>query len=139
MSQPRVYKARAIVLKRISVGETDRILTLFTREHGKLSAIAKGARRELSRLAAATEPFTYSRVLLAVGQNLDVLTQGEVQEAFHVVRNDLTKISYASYFAELVNATIEERQPNPELFDLLLWCLTLLEQAALPDLVARMF
>src|SRR5438132_12666100 len=117
MSQPRVYKSQAIVLRRISVGETDRILTLFTREYGKLSAIAKGARRSASRLAAATEPFTFSRVMLAVGQNLDVLTQAEVRAPFQEIRADLARISYASYFTELVNASIEERQPNAELFD----------------------
>src|SRR5262249_12541613 len=111
----------------------------FTREYGKLSAIAKGSRRELSRIGAATEPFTYSRLLLAVGQNLDVLTQGEVCEAFHASRSDLTRIAYASYFAELVNASLEERQPNPVLFDLLLSCLYILEQSTQPDLVARLF
>jgi DNA repair protein RecO (recombination protein O) len=78
----RVYKAQAIVLKRINFSETDRILTLFTREYGKLSSIAKGARRSTSRLGAVTEPFAFSRLLLAVGQNLDVLTQGEVRAAF---------------------------------------------------------
>jgi DNA repair protein RecO (recombination protein O) len=137
--QSRVYKAQAIVLRRISFGETDRILTLFTREYGKLSAIAKGARRSTSRLAAATEPFTASRMLLAVGQNLDVLTQGEVRVPFHEIRADLTRISYASYFTELVNASIEERQPNPELFDHLLSALHILSRSEQPDLVARMF
>src|SRR5947208_15843140 len=137
--QSRVYKAQAIVLRRISFGETDRILTLFTREYGKLSAIAKGARRSVSRLAAATEPLTHSRMLLAVGQNLDVLTQGEVREAFHEIRKDLTKISYASYFAELVNASVEERQPHQDLFDLPLSGFYMLERTDVPDLVARMF
>jgi DNA repair protein RecO (recombination protein O) len=139
MSQPRVYKAQAIVLRRISVGETDRILTLFTREYGKLSAIAKGARRSVSRLAAATEPLTFSRVLLAVGQNLDVLTQGEVRAAFPEIRADLTRISYASYFSELANAGLEERQPNPDLFDLLLSSFHILSHSDQPDLVARAF
>jgi DNA repair protein RecO (recombination protein O) len=139
MSQPRVYKAQAIVLKRISFSETDRILTLFTREHGKLGAIAKGARRGTSRLAAATEPFAFTRVLLAVGQNLDVLTQGEVQAAFPEIRADLTRISYASYFTELVSAAVEERQPQPDLFDLLLSALYILSRTEQPDLTARMF
>lgn len=139
MSQPRVYKSQALVLRRISVGETDRILTLFTREYGKVSAIAKGARRELSRLAAATEPLTYSWMLLAAGQNLDVLTQGEIREAFPEIRRDLTRISYASYFTELVDATIEERQPQPDLFDLLLSAFYLLQRAEMPDLAARKF
>jgi DNA repair protein RecO (recombination protein O) len=139
MSQPRVYKAQAIVLKRISFSETDRILTLFTREYGKLGAIAKGARRSTSRLGAATEPFAFIRVLLAVGQNLDVLTQGEVRAAFPEIRADLTRISYASYFTELVNAALEERQPHPDLFDLLLSSLYILSRTAQPDLAARMF
>jgi DNA repair protein RecO (recombination protein O) len=139
MSQPRVYKARAIVLKRISVGETDRVLTLFTREYGKLAAIAKGARRGNSRLAAVTEPFACSRLLLAQGQNLDVLTQGDVRETFPLLRADLTRLSYASYFAELVNASLEERQPNPDLFDLLISGLYQVGRAEQPELVARMF
>jgi DNA repair protein RecO (recombination protein O) len=139
VSQPRVYKAQAVVLKRISFGETDRILTLFTLEHGKLSAIAKGARRSVSRIAAATEPLTHSRMLLAMGQNLDVLTQGEVKEAFHDIRCDLTKIAYASYFTEFVIASVEERQPNPELFHLLLSALYMLQRTEMPDLVARLF
>jgi DNA repair protein RecO (recombination protein O) len=139
MSQPRVYRAQAIVLRRINTGETDRVLTLFTREHGKLSAIAKGARRTASRLAAVTEPFVVSRVLLAVGQNLDVLTQGEVRAALPDLRTDLTRLSYASYFTELVNATLEERQPHPELFDLLLSAFYILSRSEQPDIVARMF
>lgn len=139
MSQPRVYKAQAVVLKRISFSETDRILTLFTREYGKLGAIAKGARRSTSRLGAATEPFAYTHVLLAVGQNLDVLTQGEVRAAFPEIRADLTRISYASYFTELVNAAVEERQPHPDLFDTLLSALYILSRTAQPDLAARMF
>src|SRR5579871_4481700 len=59
------YTAAGLVLRRINLGETDKILTLYTREHGKLSAVAKGARRAGSRLSGATELFTYSRNLLA--------------------------------------------------------------------------
>src|SRR5437588_7355402 len=90
----RVYKAHAIILKRIAVGETDKIVTLFTREYGKLNAIAKGARRATSRLVGGTEPLTYSRMLLAAGQNLDVLTQCEVQESFLELRGELAKLCY---------------------------------------------
>src|SRR5688572_12551465 len=94
----RVYKEEAIVLRRLSTGETDRILTLFSRDRGKLSAIAKGARGPRSRLAGATEPFTHFTGLLAQGQNLDVLTQAEVQNAFMGLRKDLVRVAYAAYF-----------------------------------------
>jgi DNA repair protein RecO (recombination protein O) len=135
----RVYKAHGIVLKRIPVGETDKIVTLFTRENGKLNAIAKGARRITSRLVGGSEPLVYSRMLLAVGQNLDVLTQTDVREAFLDVRNDLTKIAYATYLLELTSAALEERQPHPELFDLLLTALHVLARIDEPDVAARMF
>jgi DNA repair protein RecO (recombination protein O) len=74
-----------------------------------------------------------------VGQNLDVLTQGEVRVAFPEIRSDLTRISYASYFTELIGASVEERQPHPDLFDLLLSGLYILCRTEQPDLTARMF
>jgi DNA repair protein RecO (recombination protein O) len=120
MAAPRVYRAHGIVLRRINLGETDKILTLLTREKGKLSAVAKGARRPASRLAGATELFNYCRAILAVGQNLDVLTQAEVRQSFPRLRTDLEKITAASYMTELVDHFTEERLPHQEVFDLLL-------------------
>ncbi len=135
----RVYRADAVVLRRVSTGETDRVLTLFTRERGKLGAIAKGARGPRSRLAGATEPFTHLRGLLAIGQNLDVLTQAEVQDAFSDIRKDLERVGYASYFVEVVDSGLEERQPAPELWDLLVAALTTLAASRTPDVLARVF
>lgn len=135
----RVYRAEAVVLRRLSLGETDRIVTLFTRYRGKLSAVAKGARGPKSRLSGVTEPFTYFNGLLSQGQNLDVLTQAEVQNAFVGIRKDLTRVGYASYFVELVDAGLEERQPSPELWDVLVAALSTLETAATPDVLARAF
>jgi DNA repair protein RecO (recombination protein O) len=135
----RVYNEEAIVLRRVSTGETDRVLTLFCRESGKISAIAKGARGPRSRLAAATEPFASARVMLAQGQTLDVLTQAEVRSAFPRIRADLVRIGYAGYFLELIDAGLEDRQPAPEVWDLLLRALGGLEQGRPPDLIARAF
>jgi len=120
MASPRVYRAHSIVLRRINLGETDKILTILTREKGKLSAVAKGARRPASRLAGATELFNYDRLLLAVGQNLDVVTQAEVRQSFPSLRRNLEKIAAASYLTELVDHFTEERLPHEEVFDLLL-------------------
>jgi DNA repair protein RecO (recombination protein O) len=135
----RVYKAHAVVLARIPIGETDKVVTLLTREWGKLRAIAKGARRPTSRLAGATELFTHARMLMSVGQNLDVITQAEVRESFPGLRQDLMKIGHASYLTELADAVTAERQPNAELFDLLLSALYVVERSDRPDLGARMF
>lgn len=126
MPSPRVYRANAIVLRRINLGETDKILTLLTREKGKLSAVAKGARRPASRLSGATELFNYFRALLAVGQNLDVLTQAEVRQSFPKVRHNLEKIAAAGYMTEMADHFTEERLPQEDVFDLLLSALYVL-------------
>jgi DNA repair protein RecO (recombination protein O) len=135
----RTFKVEAVVLKRLALGETDRVVTLFTRDRGKLSAVAKGARGPRSRLGGATEPFTYFHGLLAQGQNLDVLTQAEVQESFPGIRKDLVRVGYASYFLEIVDSGIEERQPMPELWELLVAALGTLDAAETPDALARAF
>jgi DNA repair protein RecO (recombination protein O) len=135
----RVYKVDAVVLRRLSLGETDRIVTLFTRDRGKLSAVAKGARGPRSRLGGATEPFTCFEGLLSQGQNLDVLTQAQVRNPFPSIRKDLVKVGFASHFLEIVDAGTEERQSSPELWDLLVAALGVLEHAPEPSLPARAF
>jgi len=139
LEAPRTYRSDAIVLRRTDVGETDRVIILYTRAKGKLSAIAKGARKALSKLAAATEPFTYGRYMLAVGQNLDVVTQAEIRESFQAIRKDVARVSHAVYFLELVDSFTEEREPNPDLFDTLLSALYLLETGVDPQIAARSF
>ncbi len=114
-----VYKAEAIVIRRHNLGEADRIVTLVTRDHGKLGAVAKGARKPRSRFAGRLELFTHLRALLAVGRSLDVVSQVEVVEAFAPVREDLTRMGYASLVAEVADRATAERQTAPDLFALL--------------------
>ena len=128
-----VYKANALVLRRIPLGEKDKIVTLYTREYGKLAAVAKGARRTTSRLAGATEPLMLLRALLAEGMNLDVLTQTEIRESFPLLRGDLGLILRATYACELLDKMTVERDPAPDAFDLLLSTLYVLQRAADPD------
>ncbi|MCC6727992.1 MAG: DNA repair protein RecO [Chthonomonadales bacterium] len=135
-----VYTAAGIVLRRVSLGETDRILTLLTREYGKLGAVAKGSRRAGSRLSGATELFTHSRLLLAVGRSLDIVSQCDIREAFPRLRDDLDLLARATYFCELVDRFVEEREPNAEVFDLLLSALYLLQRSpASPDAIVHAF
>src|ERR1051325_8250199 len=123
----RVYRVEGIVLRRLSIGETDRVVTLFTPARGKIGVVAKGARGPRSRLGGVTEPFTYLRALLAQGQNLDVLTQAESINPFTAIRKDLARVGYASYFVELIDAGTDERHPSRTLWDLLLGSLSALE------------
>ena len=118
-------------MHRIDLGENDRILTLFTREYGKVSAVAKGARRGKSRLSGATDLFTHSRLLLGTGKNLDVISQCEIAHSFPELRLDLERLARATYFCELLDRMTLERDAmtSQELFDLTLSALRLLQRA----------
>lgn len=113
-----VYKAEAIVLRQQAMGEADRVVTLLTREYGKLRAVARGIRRPTSRLGGRVEPFTHARLLLARGRTLDVIAQADVVGAFAGLREDLTRCAYASYVAELVDRFLPERDRHESVFDL---------------------
>lgn len=111
-----VYKVEAIVIRRANLGEADRVVTLFTHEHGRLSAAAKGARKPKSRLAGRLELFTHLRALLARGRTLDVISQVEVIDPFAALRGDLGRMSAASFVAEITERGTPEREPQPAIF-----------------------
>ncbi len=115
----RVYRTEAIVLRRSSFGEADRLLTVFTPERGKLRLIAKGARKPTSRKSGHVELFSHSQFLVAVGRELDIITQAETLEPFLPLREDLLRTTYAYYVAELADAFTAERDENRPLFELL--------------------
>lgn len=115
----RVYRTEAVVLRHQDLGEVDRILTLYTPHHGKIRVVAKGVRRPGSRKAGHVEPFMRTEVLIACGRALDIVTQAELHDAFQPLRTDLVRMTYASHFAELVDAFTEEGDENPALYRLL--------------------
>ncbi len=136
------YNATSLVLHRLDLGEADRILTLFTREKGKVSAIAKGARRAASRLSGATELFIQARVQLGVGRSLDVISQCEIQQTFAPLRMDLQRLARATYFCELLDRFTGDRDEasSQELFDLTVGALLLLQRAGdYPDAVVHAY
>ena len=139
MPIPKVYKTEAIVLRRTDLGEADRILTLFTPNLGKFQAVAKGSRRPGSKLGGHVELLTYSAMMLARGQNLDIVTQCQAIESFLPLRDDLELMSRALYLAELVDRFSAEHEENYPIFRLLLNCLGWLCEARDPDLTLRYF
>lgn len=125
-----LYQVEAIVLRQRDYREADRIVTLYSREEGKLSALARGTRRPRSRLAAGLQPFAHSRLRLWRGESLDVVTQCEVRGSFPRLRSCLEGMAAATLLAELVDAFSQERDPAPALFALLRGTLEALEQGA---------
>jgi DNA repair protein RecO (recombination protein O) len=112
------YQTDAIVLRRLDYGEADRIVTLLTREHGKFTAIAKGARRSKARNGSALDLFSRSRMMLAKGRNLDVVAQVERNGDVRNISGDLRRTAYASLVAEVVDKVLEDRHPVDDIFEL---------------------
>ncbi len=134
-----LYKVEAVVLRTREYGEADKIVTLYSREEGKLHGIAKGARRPRSRLAGGMQPFTHVRLMLWRGRNLDTVSQCEIVAAFGPLREDLTRLAHASYVVDLVDEVTRERDANQDLFLTLLGTLHLLAWDQRPVLATRMF
>ncbi len=135
----RLYRVEAIILKRTDVGEADRLLTLYTPDHGKLRAVAKGARKPSSRKTGHVELLNRAALMIAVGHDLDIITQADTLESFLTLRNDLDRLSYAYYFAELVDRFTEEEEENRQVYDLLLEALRWLEKTEQLLRTARFF
>jgi len=93
----RLYRTPAVILKRMDLGEADRIVTFYSRDVGKIRAVARGVRRTTSRSAGHLEPFTLSDVMFAVGRELDVISQADTLEAFRTIREDLVLTTHAYY------------------------------------------
>ena len=139
MTRQRLYRTPAVVLKRMDLGEADRIVTLFSRDEGKVRAVAKGVRRTTSRSAGHLELFTLTDVLFAVGRELDVISQADTLEAFRQIRENLELTTYAYYLAEVVDLLTEDRLENRVVFDTLVESLHQLCQAVDTRLVLIMF
>jgi len=120
MSKPRNYQTEAIIIKKIKLGEADRILTLYTPHLGKIQVVAKGVRRPRSKMAGHLELLTHSLVSLARGRNLDTVTGSQTINSFLPLKSDLELTSYGLYTLELVDQFTADSVENHPLFQLLL-------------------
>lgn len=122
----RLLKTEAIVLKNNLIGETDKIAILFTKSYGKISAVAKGARRSKSRFIGSVRPFSVGSYVLFEGQNYYYIDQWELLDSHNTFERDLMKLSYATYFADIINKLLLYDEKNINLYNLLknaLYCL----------------
>jgi DNA repair protein RecO (recombination protein O) len=104
----------------MNLGEADRLLTIYTREHGKLRQIAKGVRRPQSKKAGHLDLFARVSILAARGRELDVITQVEALDAYVGLRSDLDLVGRAAYAIELVDQFTVDGESNTGLYSLLI-------------------
>ena len=120
LASSRNYQTQGIILKQTKLGESDKIVTIYSPEFGKLKAVAKGACRPKSKLGGNVEPLTHSLMLLAKGRNLDIVTQSQTINGFLALKSDLWRMACGLYVLELIDSFTVEGGENPPLFDLLL-------------------
>lgn len=112
-------KTLAIVLRRMDLGEADRLIGLFTIDRGKVKAVNRGARKLHSKLAGHLEPFTLVDCQLQEGRTFYTVSGASSIQTYSNIRNDLQKTSVACYFLELVDALTVEEQSSSAVFKLL--------------------
>ena len=139
MDTPRTYQTEAIVIKQSKLGESDKILTIYTLEFGKLKAVAKGACRPKSKLGGNVEPLTFSLMYLARGRNLDIVTQSQIINSFPGLKNDLWRMACGIYILELIDSFTLENSKNRLLFDFLVGILDQLSKPDNNEIILRYF
>lgn len=136
-----LVKTTAITLKSLKWGDADRIVTFYTRDVGKIRAVARGARRLKSRIGAALEPLTVCEVNLfeKSGDSLYRVSQVDLVEPFIRFREDLTLMAAAARMTNVVGAITPDSDPDPLLFDTLEQGLRSLMTSKDPPLTALLF
>ena len=134
-----LYKTEGIVLKSMEYQEADKIVTIYTKDYGKITAIAKGVRKTKSKFGSSLEILTYSIFLFYKGRNLDIVSQTEILESFFSTSKDVIKFAFAANCVEVVNKLTEEREINIGLFNLLKEALHYLRESNDPKLLSLSF
>ncbi|MCL4397609.1 DNA repair protein RecO [Patescibacteria group bacterium] len=114
----KTSKITGIVLKRINFGESDKVITLFTKERGKLSVVAKGIRRIKSRRAPHLEPLNEVALMLHRGKNFEIITEAKTVTPF-VMQNNFKSLGFAFYAAEVIDKLLPENEPHEQVYWLL--------------------
>jgi len=127
-----VFSTPAILLHRLDYGDFDLILTFLSLERGKISLIAKSAKKSTKRFAGILELFSLIEVVGSTGRDrgLPVLQEAILRSPFSTIRDDIRKTAYASYWCELINKWVEENRKQAQLYYLLRHVLNQLDSGA---------
>jgi DNA repair protein RecO (recombination protein O) len=130
-----ICRTEAIVLRGFKLGESSKIITLYTQNYGKIKGVAKGVRRPKSRFGASLEPITHSLIVFyhKEGRDLHTLSDGDILTPFIRLKGDFACLTYASAICELTDRLMVGEEPNRPLFGILLDALHGIEEASPED------
>lgn len=110
-------KIDGLIIRTQDYGESHKLVTIISKKLGKFTALARGAKKPKSRMAAVTQPFIYARLFVYVNSGLSTIQQGEMIYSFRAIREDIIKTAYAAYVTELTDKLMETKSPDVYLFD----------------------
>ena len=122
-----LYRDQGVVLRTQKLGEADRIVTMLTRRHGKVRAVAKGVRRTKSRWGGRLEPFVHVDVQNYQGRELDIVTQAEIVDPFASMMGDYERYTAGTAILEATDRLTEDREASLRLYLLLVGALRSLD------------
>ncbi|WP_207952291.1 DNA repair protein RecO [Paenibacillus turpanensis] len=136
-----LYRVEGIVVRSMDYGEGNKIVTLYTKQTGKITVMARGARKLKSKFGALAQPLTHGEfVFFKTGSgSMGTLNHGEIDRSHSRLREDLTLAAYAAYIAELTDRLTEDGEANPFLFEQLKASLVSLEEGKDPQIVTHLF
>ncbi len=134
-------RTEAIVLKSIDYGESDRVVTFYTLDYGKIKGIAKGARKSKRRFANALEPFSLLQLNFSrkIQSGLDFIETCDVLTHFPAIRSNLDKTLAASYLLDLTDKFTPEQKKSEPSYHLLHHFLLLIENKPFSEAILRLF
>lgn len=132
-------KTEGIVIRTTAYAESDVIITIYSKQIGKIGMLARGAKKTNSRLAAISQLFTYGNYLFRHTRGLGTLSQGEIIHSFRGIREDLFKTAYAAYIVELTDKLTDDFVASAALFDLLYFSLNYINDNYDAEIVSFIF
>jgi DNA repair protein RecO (recombination protein O) len=133
-------KTKGIIIREVNTGEADKIVTIFSKNLGKITGTAKGARRPKSKFVAGSQFLCYSDFVLYKGKEMYSINSCDIIEPFYEIRNDIIKLTYAAHTVDIISDVIQENQPASKVLQLLLNTMHMLSKTDKnPELVIRIF
>jgi DNA repair protein RecO (recombination protein O) len=134
-----IIKTRGIVIKRVSLGEADRILTILTEDRGKIRVVARGIRRPKAKMGGFLETFRFNEYMLAEGRNLDIVTSVNTIDNLQGISINLQGIALAYYIAEITDKLVEETLEVNHVFPLVYTSLKAISFGRIPVNLIRSY
>jgi DNA repair protein RecO (recombination protein O) len=143
-SGSHLYRDTGVVLRTYKLGEADRIVVFLTEENGKVRAVAKGVRKTMSKFGARLEPMSHVRLLLYRGRNrdgtsLDIVSQAESVEPLAPMLSSLDRASQGIAVLEAADQLGLEREPNPQLYRMVVGVLRTIADRPAPLVVPAFY